>query len=458
MKKNTTQQQQNRPQARVENNTNPAKAEAAAVKRSNITAQQHPEAQAQNHRLRAEVRVWAPQQQTASRPQQPRPRRRKHGAERRVWSQSTRAEIRKRAAQERLTIGVDLGDRSSTYCILSEQGEVLVRGTLPTTQAGLGQVLEGLPSCVVALEVGTHSPWVSRYLARLGHKVIVANAREVAYINRSTRKDDRLDAEKLARLARVDVQLLSPIRHRSEAAQADLAVLRSRDLLVRQRARLMARVRGVAKSFGERLKPCAPEAATVGLLEGLREELRGWAEPILRVVERLSAEIATYDAAIRAMEERYPEVRQLQQVHGVGPIIALGLVLTVEDPQRFGQSRDIGPYLGLRPKRRDSGEREPELGISKEGDRMMRWLLVQGAHAILRRGAPDSDLRRWGLAQLQQAEAEQKRKGKRKGVRKKVVVGVARKLAVLLHHLWVSGEVYEPLHNAHQRTAAAVAA
>jgi transposase len=357
---------------------------------------------------------------------------------------ATKAHIRKRAAQERLTIGLDLGDRNSSYCVLSEQGEILLENTLPTTKAGLGQVLEGMARCRVALEVGTHSPWVSRYVSTLGHEVIVANTRELAYITKSSRKDDRIDARKLARLARVDPELLSPIRHRSEAAHADLLVLRARDGFVRCRTHLICSVRGMVKSQGERLKKCDAENVGPVLVESMSEAIRRFAVPVLEEIESLNTRIAAYDREIATMEKRYPEVAILQQVFGVGALISLALVLTVEDPKRFRHSRDIGPYLGLRPKRRDSGASQPELGISKEGDKFLRRLLVQGAHTILRRGSPDSDLKRWGLAVLAQQDGK-KKVGKTK--KKKVVVAVARKLAVLLHHLWATGEVYDPLLN-----------
>jgi len=339
--------------------------------------------------------------------------------------------------------------------VLDEQGEILLEDSLPTTSAGLGQAFAGMPRCRIALEVGTHSPWVSRQLTKLGHETIVANSREIAYITRSTRKNDRLDARKLARLARVDVELLSPIRHRSEAAQADLAVLRARDLAVRQRTQAIVAVRAMVKSLGERLKPCAPERAGRALVAESREEIRRFAEPLLEVVEKLNASIDGYDQQMVEMEKRYPEVELLKQVYGVGALIALTFTLTIDDPHRFRHSRDIGPFLGLRPKKRDSGKSQPELGISKEGDKMLRWLLVQAAHTILRKGAADSDLRSWGLAMMAHTEAEKKKNGSKRSVRKKVVVAVARKLAVLLHHLWVSGEVYDPLYQRRQRMAAA---
>lgn len=371
---------------------------------------------------------------------------------------TTRQQIRERAAKERLTIGLDLGDRNSSYCIVSEQGEILFESTLPTTSAGLRHVFEGMARCRIAFEVGTHSPWVSRCLAQLGHEVITANAHNVAYIARSTRKNDKMDARKLAKLGRMDPELLSPIRHRGEQAQADLAVLRGRDKAVRGRNQLLSSVRGMAKSLGERLKPCAPERAGVDLVADRGETIRQYAEPLLHLVEEHNRQIAVYDQKILAMEARYPETQMLKQVYGVGVIIALTFVLTIDDPARFRYSRDVGPYLGLTRKQRDSGESQPELGISKEGDKMLRWLLVQGAHTILRRGAPDSDLRRWGTGMLEIREREGKQKQQKKGCKKKVVVAVARKLAVLLHRLWVTGEVYDPLYNTRQSKAQKAAA
>jgi transposase len=367
--------------------------------------------------------------------------------------QATRTQIRRRAGRERITVGLDLGDRNSAYCVLSEAGEILLESTLPTTKAGLGQVFEGMPQCRIALEVGTHSPWVSRYLASVGHEVIVANPRQFAMISQSTRKNDRHDARTLAMTARFDVRLLRPIQHRSEELQADLCVLQSRDLAVRQRCKIMGTVRGKVKALGERLKPCAPEAAGVHLVEGMRPEIQNFAKPLLQIVEQVNATVTAYDEQIAAMESRYPAVELLKQVYGVGRLIALAFVLTLGDPHRFTQSRDVGPYLGLRPKQRDSGESRPQLGISKEGDKMLRWLLVQAAHTMLRSNAPDCDLRRWGVGMLSQAERDKQRRGHKRGCKKKVVVAVARKLAVLLHHLWVSGEVYDPLYKARQEQA-----
>ena len=352
--------------------------------------------------------------------------------------------IRKMAAKQRLTIGLDLGDRTTRYCILNEAGEVVSEGSLPTTKGGFDSLFGKMPSSRVALEVGTHSAWVSRQLATAGHEVIVANARQVELITKSGRKNDRVDARKLARLARIDPELLSPIRHRGEQAQADLAMIRARAEAVECRTGLINSARGLAKPMGERLKACDAYQVTEALGDGLSEAMQQIVRPLLKIVEAISEQIAVYDQQIEAMGKRYPEIELLTQVYGVGTLIGLTFVLTIEDAERFAHSRDVGCYLGLQPKQRESGDSQPELGISKAGDRLLRSYLVQAAHCMLRKGAPDSDLRTWGMAKAQG--------GKR--AKRRAIVAMARKLAVLLHRLWSTGEVYDPLYNRKAQEAA----
>jgi transposase len=355
-------------------------------------------------------------------------------------------QIHRMAVKQRLTNGLDLGDRTSRYCILDEAGEKVSEGALPTTRTGLSSLFGKMPSSRVALEVGTHSPWVSRHLAGMGHEVIVANPHKVKLITQSVRKNDRIDAEQLARLARVDPKLLSPIQHRGEEGQADLAVIRARAELVDARTGLINCARGLAKPMGERLQKCDADTVKESLADGLGEAVQTVIRPLLKSVEEISKQIGVYDQKIEGIGKRYPEMKLLTQVHGVGTLIALTYILTIEDAQRFAHSRDVGPYLGLQPKQRDSGDSKPELGISKSGDQLLRRLLVQGAHCILRKGAPDSDLKAWGLARLQNGGKNGNQKGSKKA-KKKTVVAIARKLAVLLHRLWVTGEVYDPQYN-----------
>jgi transposase len=350
--------------------------------------------------------------------------------------------------EQRLTIGMDLGDRWSCYCILDEAGEILLEQKVATTPEAMKQAFAKIPRSLIALETGTHSPWVSRLLTELGYKVIVAHAQKVQLISKSNRKDDRHDARALARLARIDPELLGPVRHRSAKAQIHLTVIRARAELVSVRTALVNAARGLAKSYGQRLRKCGTQQVSRELGAGLPAELREILEPLLKEIESLNERIKEYEVRMEKIaKESYPQVELLKQVKGVGTQIALTYVLTLDDPQRFPKSREVGCFLGLRPGRRDSGESQPQMRISKEGDRYLRTLLVQGAHYILGPFGADSDLRRWGLKLAARGGANAK---------KRAVVAVARKLAVLLHRLWVSGEVYEPLRNS-QKAMRAVA-
>ena len=336
---------------------------------------------------------------------------------------------------------MDLGDRFSQYCILNEAGEVIGERNVPTTRKGIEEVFRGIPRSRVALETGTHSPWVSRQLEALGHEVIVAHARNVRLIGDSSRKDDRIDARTLARLVRIDPGLLSPVRHRSAQAQLHLTIIRARAGLVGARTALVNAARGLTKSYGERLRKCSTEKIRDSAT-ALSQELRDVLDPLLREIESLNERITEYDRRIEQIaKEIYPQVALLKQVKGVGTLIALTYILTVDNAQRFRRSRDVGCFVGLRPGRRNSGNSQPQLHITKEGDAYLRTLLVQGAHYILGPFGQDSDLRRWGLRLAERGG---------KNAKKRAVIAVARKLTVLLHRLWISGEVYEPLRNQQQ--------
>ncbi len=363
---------------------------------------------------------------------------------------STRAAAQSRdISQQKLTVGLDLGDRWSWYCVLDEAGKIRLEQRVSTSPKAMGEVFGGMPRSRIALEIGTHSPWISRLLRELGHEVIVANARKVRLIAESRKKDDRLDAQTLARLARIDPELLYPVKHRSLQAQADLTVIRARAGLVRARTALVNTVRGLAKSYGERLRGCNVRNMNPEKAEGLSPELQRALEPLLAAIESLSERIVEYNERIESLaQQSYPQVALLKQIKGVGTLIGLTFLLTLEDPHRFRKSRDVGCYLGLQPGRRNSGQSEPQMHISKEGDPYLRTLLVQGAQHILGPFGPDCDLRRWGLKLAERGGRNSK---------KRAIVATARKLAVLLHHLWVSGEVYEPLHNSGPTTVAAAA-
>lgn len=338
-----------------------------------------------------------------------------------------------------MTVGLDLGDKYSHCCVLDASGEVIEEGRVATTAPRLNQYFGKMQPCRVALEVGTHSPWVSRLLTELGHEVLVANARKVRLIHESESKDDPLDAERLARLARVDPRLLSPIEHRGKSSQETLAVLRGRQALVEARTKLVNHVRGAVKSYGSRLKDCSTPSFHEQAAEQLPHGLQPALSPVLDMIADLTRKIRRSEKQIeRLADEQYPETTLLRAVSGVGPLTSLWFVLAVGDPHRFSSSRRVGAYFGLRPRRSQSGLRDPELRITKAGDKEVRRLLVSSAQYILGPFGSDSDLRRWGLALAARG---------RKNAKKRAVVAVARKLAVLLHALWIHAEVYEPLRN-----------
>jgi transposase len=343
-----------------------------------------------------------------------------------------------------VTAGLDLGDKYSYLCLIdTDTGEIVEESRLCTTPEALRRRFGSEQQMRVAIEAGTHSPWASRVLEECGHQVLVANPRKTRLIYGQGRKTDKLDAEKLARLARVDPKLLSPLEHRGEASQAHLALIRSREVVVRSRAQLINHVRGTVKSFGARLPKCSTASFHKKVVACIPEELQPALEPLLETIASLSTRIHHYDRELEALaQEYYPETKLLQQVQGVGTLTALTFVLTLEDPGRFEESRQVGAYLGLVPGKAQSGERDPQKRISREGDEMTRRLLVGSAHYILGPFAQDCDLRRHGLKIARHTAA--------KNARKRAVVAVARKLSVLLHHLWISCEVYEPLYNARQ--------
>lgn len=340
------------------------------------------------------------------------------------------------------TVGIDLGDEFSYVCVLGSDGNVGRRFRHRTTREAFRAHHGRRPPCLTVIETGTHSPWVSRILAECGHEVIVANARRVALIGQSKKKTDREDCELLARIGRVDPTLLAPITHRGEEHQLDLIVMRARTTAVRARTLLINSVRGFVKSTGERLPKCGSATFHKAAHKHMPENLREALEPLLALIESQTTVIKAYDQTMKTLCRKHYATEHLQKVAGVGPIASLAFVLTIEDPHRFRRSRQVGAYLGLTPRLSESGDSKPQLRITKAGDVDLRSLLVTSSQYILGPWGPDSDLKRWGLALAE--------RGAKNG-KKRAVVAVARRLAVLLHHLWATGEVYDPLYLARKR-------
>ena len=345
-------------------------------------------------------------------------------------------------AFNRIVIGLDLGDRWSRFCMLESNGAIQREDRVRSTGQALKERFGTLPPVRIVIETGTHSPWVSRLLSEMGHSVVVANARKLRMIYESDRKNDRLDARMLARLGRADVELLAPVQHRSAKAQADLAVIRGRDSLVNARTQLINACRGTVKAIGGRLPKCTTAAFVSKVKVSIPPELEVALRPLMASIRALSEQIDRCDRTIGVLaEKRYPETRLLRQVKGVGPLVALTYVLTLENPHRFDCSRSVGSYLGLCPRQSESGASAPQLRVTRAGNGHLRRLLVQSAQYILSSLGCDCRLRQWGLNLASRGG---------KNAKKRAVIAVARKLAVLLHKLWVTGAVYEPLFRAPQ--------
>jgi transposase len=334
------------------------------------------------------------------------------------------------------TVGLDLGDQRHFACVLDAAGQVIREGFLMNTRPALLKLLAEFPRATVAMEAGTHSPWVSRFLAEHGAKVIVANPRKVHAISRHERKCDQRDAQMLARLARVDPALLHPIEHGSAQAQHDLLGLKLRDALVRSRVSLINAVRFTLKSLGYAVRNPSSESFHKTVVVALPAEGQRVIQPLLSVLEKITAEIKVLEKhLVQRSRTEYPVTQRLQQIAGVGPLTALAFVLKIGEPQRFGRSRDVGAYLGLCPRRDQSGGTDKQLRISKCGDGFLRRLLVSAAQYILGPFGPACALRQHGERLRGSGSGREK---------KRAVVAVARKLAVLLLSLWKHGTDYQP--------------
>ena len=351
-----------------------------------------------------------------------------------------------------LVIGIDVGDRTSAYCIRTLGQEVVLEGAVATKAEAIVEAFQGLRRQRVVIETGTHSRWIAQLLDLLGHEVIVGNARKLKLISENNQKSDKVDARLLSQLGCVNMEWLHPVYQRSQATHIDLLLVRSREALVETRTALVNHIRGTVKSFGCRVSKCGTEVFVEIARKEIPEALQPALSGVLETLDTINEQIYRADCQIRHMcNTKYHEATlRLEQISGVGPLTALTFVLTIEDKDRFERSRDVGPYLGLIPKKRQSGERDPHLGITKTGDEMLRKLLVNCAHHILGQNGQDSDLRRWGLQLVRAAERRET-----KGARKLAAAAVARKLAVLMHRLWVTGAEYEPLKNSKVRVAQA---
>jgi transposase len=335
----------------------------------------------------------------------------------------------------RRTVGIDLSDQTARFAALEDGDDFVEEGKVALTEAGLRKQFGYWKPALFAIEAGTHAHWVEKALRDMGHEVIVGNPREMKGLTHSAKKSDREDARKLARYARADVRLLHPVQLRSEGAQLELLKLQTRDVLVRTRAQLTSTVRGLTKVFGARLPQCTTQGFADRAERSLPEELRSRLQPVLDVIKLLTELVKEADQQVEKMVAEHPVAARLDGVAGVGPVTAMTFVLMIDDPSRYKRSRDVGAGLGLVPRSDQSGDSDPQLGITKQGNGLMRRLLVQCGQRLLGPLGQDCAIRRWGLKLAGEGN---------KKLKKRAVVAVARKLAVVMHRVWVTGEQFVP--------------
>jgi transposase len=342
--------------------------------------------------------------------------------------------------QKKVYVGFDVSEKAiEVYAVcgdVSSQGRTKINNDKRSIKEFLSMFKKPSQVCVV-METGTHSPWMSRFIDELGFEVIVAHARDLALIYGSDKKNDQLDAEKLARLAQADRKLLHPVKHMTAERQVDLAVLKARQLVERQRTQIINSIRGLLRTTGHKLIEQDYSSCTIKkCYEALPEDMKPVLAPLIQQLYYLELAIKDYDKQITKLCKKYKVTKILQKIRGVGPIIALSFVLIVGDPDRFPDAARLCAYFGLVPKQDQSGNVDKQLGITKNGNNMMRRVLVQGAQYMMGHWGEDSDLRDYGLRIQARGGTIAK---------KKSYVAVARKLVAVMLALWKNPDIpYDP--------------
>ena len=342
-------------------------------------------------------------------------------------------------------IGMDLGDKNHVAIIFDDQGNESRPKRISNTRSAIEKLLTTYPGSTLVMEAGTHSPWISRVVAEHGGVAHVGQPRKLRAIWDTDDKSDERDARMLGKLYRFDPTMIPEVHHRGIDAQSDLAVIKARKVLMESRQKLINHVRSMVKSFGERLTSCGAASFAAKTWEEVPEALQPALKGVYTSIETLSEQINESEATIHRLCLKYPETELMRQIPGVGPLTALSFALVVEDPGRFRKSRQVGPFLGLTPKRDQSGESDKQLRITRSGDQALRTLLVNCATYILKDSSPDCDLKRAGLRISERGGPRAKRTAK---------VAVARKLAVKLHRIWIDNASYEPLYVGAKKCAA----
>ena len=329
-------------------------------------------------------------------------------------------------------VGFDVSEEETSFCVKAVSGKILARGKVAIDPVALFEVLRAHCVCPerIVLETGTLSGWLSRELGKLGIAVEVIDARQAhAVMKLQHNKTDANDAALLAEIARTG--FCRPVCVKSEAAQADRILLKARAHLVGQRRATQNTIRGLLGSLGIRFAKGSGKLAGLvrEALEG-RDELRATIDPLLRAAAALEREIARLDKAVSGRAKDDPAVRLLMTVPGIGPVTALAFAATIGDAERFAKSRTVGAYIGLTSRRWQSGEMDYSGRISKYGDAMLRALLYEAANSLLTVVRKAHLLKDWA------------RRIRKRTSHKKACVTLARKLAVILHRMMITGEPF----------------
>ena len=338
---------------------------------------------------------------------------------------------------ERMTVmkrfaGLDVSLSTTTICIVDEQGHAAFEGSVATDPGTIAAALAPHAPGLVGLEAGPMSEWLHAGLSRHGFETVLMETRQVhAALKASRVKTDRRDARGIAQLLRIG--WFRPVHAKAACARERRVLLGARDTLARRRRDLDNSVRGLLRGFGLRPPRGLRErwSGAVRQLIAAHPMLMAAIDPILVARDRLGEELARLDKLVRDQARDDAVCRRLMTVPGVGAVVALSYVAAVDDPARFATSKAVGPALGLTPSRYQSGETDRPGAITKAGDARARVALFEAAHVIMTRVARWFPLKAWAM-----------RVAARRGA-KRAKVALARKLAVVLHRMWVDGTDFE---------------
>ena len=328
-------------------------------------------------------------------------------------------------------VGLDVSLRSCALCIVDGKGNVLLERELPCEVSDIAECLRAFPYPIerVGFEAGTMSQHLFFGLTKVGFDVVCMEARQVnAALSAMRNKTDKNDARGIAQVLRTG--WFSPVHMKSREAHGVRALLSTRKALLKKTMDLANEVRGLLKVFGIRL----PMTVKHGSFDGVVRPLIEMDEVLVHaLVPLLDARVALYehflelDRRVKRAASQDEVCMRMMTVPGVGPIASLTFKAAVDDPTRFKRSRTVGAHFGLTPRRYQSGEHDNPGRISKAGDRDVRATLYAAANALLMRTMAGSQIKSWGMRLV-------RTKGRRRAV-----VAVARKLAVLLHRMWTDG-------------------